>query len=303
MFLADVTVIDLAYITPIGTILGSSLSPKFVVSGDVTKDESVVVDFGKIKKKIKALIDDRDHGYDHKLWLFDNSDIKPFVVKKEEEKLAVETDFLKLLLPEDAVRVIEAPCANMLDMGVLDCCVEVDIENYLTLALQEEYPGIEVECKISFCGASMADGTNGAAWFRYQHGLKNSSSFGCQNSSHGHLSYIQLLDMNKDYEHVRHPVVKRMADAYNGTVFLSRENVVDETSSFVEIEYCSLDRGVCKAIYDKTKIRTKVLPTETTIEYLVDHMKREWWAELKDCGATHLAVSEGLSKGALIELT
>src|ERR1019366_4256422 len=125
MFLADVTVIDLAYITPIGTILGSSLSPKFVVSGDVTKDESVVVDFGKIKKKIKALIDDRDHGYDHKLWLFDNSDIKPFVVKKEEEKLAVETDFLKLLLPEDAVRVIEAPCANMLDMGVLDCCVEV----------------------------------------------------------------------------------------------------------------------------------------------------------------------------------
>lgn len=306
MFLADVTVIDLAYISHTGSIVGSSVSPKFIVSGEVTGDESVVVDFSKIKKKIKALIDDNDSGYDHKLWLFSNSNVKPYdvsLLNTNKGMARIKTSHLDLTLPVDSLRVIDSPCSNMLEAGVLDSTVEVDIESYLTSSLSKEYPGIQVQCKLSFDGASMDTGTQGAEWFRYVHGLKDSSSWGCQNNSHGHLSYMQLLNSSIDWAHVDHPLLRRIASQFNGSVFINKENVIANNESEVRIEYTSRDRGVFIASYDKRKIKTCVIPTETTIEYLVEHIKKEWWDELKNCGATHLAVSEGLTKGAVTELT
>ena len=303
MFLADVTCIDLAYVTHTGQIRGSSVSPKFIVSGEVTEDESVVVDFSKIKKQIKALIDDRDTGYDHKLWLFQKSDAQAYTVScGPNDRIKVTTTSTEVILPSDAIKVVQTPCTTMEDMNVLDSCVEVDIENYLMRALRLEYPSINVECKLAFEGASMAEHTKGAKWFTYVHGLKNSSSFGCQNSSHGHLSYVQLLDANANWKHVKHPVLESIAQELDGTVFINAENIVVNTDDAIRIEYESCNRGTFTASYDKIKMKTQVLDTETTIECLVEFIKGQWWEELKRCGATHLAVSEGLSKGAVTEL-
>ena len=57
IFLTNVTVIDGAFVTERGMVEGASFNPKFVVTGPVTEDEQVVIDFGRIKKKLKEWID------------------------------------------------------------------------------------------------------------------------------------------------------------------------------------------------------------------------------------------------------
>ena len=71
MFLSDVTVLDHAYIDDSGFIVGGSFHPCFNVSGEIDGTEQVVVDFSAIKKQIKALIDSKETGYDHKLWIIE----------------------------------------------------------------------------------------------------------------------------------------------------------------------------------------------------------------------------------------
>lgn len=73
LFIGNLTTIDYAYIHPTRyTIKGGSLNLSVEVTGDIEPVENVVVDFGTIKKKIKSLIDDKEEGFDHKLWVPEN---------------------------------------------------------------------------------------------------------------------------------------------------------------------------------------------------------------------------------------
>ena len=67
----QVTTIDYAYINTEGQLLGGSYNADFEVTGDIEFNEQVVIDFGKVKKAIKQIIDGKFHGFDHKLWIID----------------------------------------------------------------------------------------------------------------------------------------------------------------------------------------------------------------------------------------
>ena len=67
MFFSQPTVIDHAYIDQEGRVVGGSFNPDFLVTGEIDPKEKVVIDFGTGKKQIKALIDHKEFGYDHKL--------------------------------------------------------------------------------------------------------------------------------------------------------------------------------------------------------------------------------------------
>lgn len=161
---------------------------------------------------------------------------------------------------------------------------------------------IEVVCKNTINVHAYADPTYSPVhYFTYTHGLKDSTSWGCQNLGHGHLSFIQIETAEPQIQ--TNNITFKIGEALNNTTFINRENVVMDNDEFVTIEYRS-GRGRFAATYQKSDNLNKlvILDTETTIEFLVDYIKETFADELKSISATGIYVSEGLSKGAYIDL-
>jgi hypothetical protein len=132
------------------------------------------------------------------------------------------------------------------------------------------------------------------ALFTYSHGLKDSTSWGCNNIAHGHLSYVQIAPANPDTLHLQEVIASQL----DGVVFVNRTNVVEESDDVISLSYTT-GRGLFFARYQKEANYYIVLDTETTIENLVEYIRARYEQELIQAGARFLFVSEGLSKGAL----
>ena len=182
--LVDFTCLDHAKLLPNGKIQGGSYNVSAYVSGEISDDEAVVIDFSNIKKRLKAIIDDDTFGFDHKLWVnpryatgvFDSSAIGG----GRDTIIGIQTKCMEFALPFNAIRVVS------------DNLIE-NIRTYVQKELELVYPnvrGLSVNLYFSIVPNPIWP-TEPYAMFRYVHGLKNSTSWGCQNIAHGHLSYIQ----------------------------------------------------------------------------------------------------------------
>lgn len=309
IFLTNVTVIDGAFVTERGMVEGASFNPKFVVTGPVTEDEQVVIDFGRIKKKLKEWIDDKAEGFDHKLWFCEglsSGHVQPDL--DSERGLALVTPVLEAKGDDAYIRVVPARTLDH-NLGLV-MRLQKEIGIFLNEKLSKEFPGVNAQVILSTdasdMGFTLVDSSR--LWFRYSHGLRNSTSFGCQQPLHGHLSYLQLLKRN-DNDFVPCPsselffVRKSLDDA----VFVDKANVMSHDEADTRISYASMSRGRFTVWYKSLSSsgaahKVFVLDTETTVEHLAEWIKVTYWESLRRSGATHLAVSEGLTKGAIVEL-
>lgn len=301
MYLSSVTVVDHAFINQEGKVQGGSYNPTFVVSGSVDPVENVVVDFSTVKKDIKKIIDDRETGFDHKLWIINSGTDERFsdcfVFENAPGRVKVMSSSVELDVPANAI------CFIPLEGRTL----EQYWSDYMTEKLGAVHPGVNIKVTVKLeTTMTGLDNECEDFMFTYVHGLRDSTSWGCQNNSHGHLSYMQLLDENmrthaqKKAEYCN--LMRRMCDEFDGSVFIRRENVTLDTDEVVTCVYTSTDRGTWRAAYNKRNLKTIVLDTETTIEHLVAHIAQSFKTELTSTGGRYLAVSEGLTKGALFDL-
>lgn len=317
IFLTNVTVIDGAFVTERGMVEGASFNPKFVVTGPVTEDEQVVIDFGRIKKKLKEWIDDKAEGFDHKLWFCEGLSLGTVRPTLPSESLGLSPSVAGVVLTtpvleavgDDAyIRVVPARTLDH-NLGLV-MRLQKEIGIFLNEKLSKEFPGVNAQVILSTdasdMGFTLVDSSR--LWFRYSHGLRNSTSFGCQQPLHGHLSYLQLLKRN-DNDFVPCPsselffVRKSLDDA----VFVDKANVMSHDEADTSISYASMSRGRFTVWYKSLSSsgaahKVFVLDTETTVEHLAEWIKVTYWDSLRRSGATHLAVSEGLTKGAIVEL-
>lgn len=280
IFLNDISVIDHAYINEEGQVIGGSFHCSFIVTGETDPTEKVVVDFSTIKKDIKDVIDGED-GFDHKLWLFMVSSNYSFT-KVDEIMVEITTPASVLKLPRNAISMI--PFAkNYTDIVNL----ELFIADVVELALYNKYKGMDLKVKcILKENFVLPAGTSD--WnvipFRYVHGLKDSTSYGCQNLCHGHYSYITTFDYNLQFKE----------DFKNSVIFINKENIISETDEYIEVSYTTEQRGYFYGLFYKNRNVLIVLDTETTIEFLAEYVKNKY-----DINGSFY-ISEGLSKGAYI---
>jgi hypothetical protein len=292
IFLNDITVIDHAFISNKGKVIGGSFNASFLVTGEVSKDESVVVDFSTIKKDIKQLIDQHnptdENGFDHKLWLINGFSNYEIIIQPKHESVIIFTDTLELVMPLDTVKNIYATDYNKYIIANV-------IADYLVRQLKKspEYKNIDLNIRCNLNEKSNYNQFQDFALnrrFRYVHGLKSSTSYGCRNISHGHFSFIILNDKH-------HELINKIYDDINNAIFVFKENITLENQHSIIVEYNTEDGRYFKAVYDKSKNNIIVLDTETTIEYLAKYIKEKYNI------ICSFAVSEGLSKGAYIEAT
>lgn len=293
MFLSALSVVDHAYVTALGEVLGGSFLPGFLVSGKVSEVEQVVVDFSTIKKEMKQIIDSQEFGFDHKLWILNGFSKIDQVPDYKSNRLALRSKAVEMDLPLDAVRIVTAETYDTARIGKV-------FELYLTAELRKRYPSITVKCFNTVDAHALQPPIPRTGFFRYTHGLKNSTSLGCQNIAHGHLSFVQLhnpkCSLAEDLN-----ICSEIAARLDRAVFIWSENVYEKSDQAVAIKYSTEARGPFFARYSVAENNLFILEEETTIENLIRFAAKHFYRLLKG-KAQGLFLSEGLSKGAYLEL-
>lgn len=308
--LNNVTVIDHAYIDQNGYVVGGSFQGSFHVSGKIDPTEKVVVDFSTIKKSLKQLVDDDENGYDHKLWIIEGlSNIINISNRKIEDQSIevydIETPQLNLTVPVNAIRrVSKLPVANP---EYSTEYISYSISEFLESELTTLYPNVNITVNTILThdiGLTQLPGyvLHSPRYFRYVHGLKDSTSWGCQNVAHGHLSFIAAyttphLSNNETHSNVIQ-ILNKIVDTLDLVVFINKENFKNTT-----ISYTTEQRGYFEMTFNNlSTMRHVVLDTETTIEYITEFVKTHWGEQLRQAGVTKIIVSEGLTKGCIIDI-
>lgn len=297
LFLNHITCVDHAYIDNSGHVVGGSYSPSFKVSGVVEEHEQVVVDFSNIKKRIKEIIDDKVNGFDHKLWWLEGYSAGVMI---SSGTTLISTDKVELNLVNDAVREIRNTFA-LKDGLTLQHFMGITFAEHVEKMLRKQGLMVDVECVNSETKQLVYDAH--AAEFRYTHGLKNSSSYGCQNIAHGHLSFVQVLAKRPENQSKCDSVANFIAERLHNAMFVYSNNVVWRTkrNAKINIAYTS-PRGSWQCTVDEIESKVIEIPSETTVENLVDYALHQFSDELVSCGADELYISEGLSKGAVAKV-
>lgn len=307
MFLNEISVVDHCFIDSEGNVIGGSFNPSFLVSGKIDPVENVVVDFSTIKKQLKGAIDDKSFGFDHKCWVIENfsnvvisngeagfvTSFDALEALPDDHLIQVDTAFASIIAPRNAFKFVRNPKKLAYD--------NENAGQWFCEYLNQLFPELTFDHNNNVNVHTFYDQKHhGVAYFRYAHGLKDSTSYGCQNIAHGHLSFIQVDATSASAEFLLHTIAQEL----NYTMFINKDNVVEETDEYVQMEYQSHSRGVFSARWFKNATRQNciILPTETTIEFLVDFVKTKYLVELQKAGIRELYVSEGLSKGAMVTI-
>lgn len=307
MFLTDLTVLDHGFIDDQGRLIGGSFHPSFEVSGEIDGAEKVVVDFSTIKKELKQFIDSSTDGFDHKLWLIEgfSNVTEERLTGHKQDRILIKTPAVSLEIPVSAIKRIPK----------IDGAVPSHSDHYVGLALeqflnniykhQRRDTKIEVKCVNRsvphFFIPTQEEGHEvGPLMFTYAHGLKDSTSWGCQNIGHGHLSYLVLGPSTDCYDDdAVYDLGVEIQEYLDEAYLVNQENVVHDTKKYITVSYESMTRGIFTAVLNKAINKVHVLPTETTIELIVDYVVEIFGDDLRKYGVPYIMISEGLSKGAM----
>jgi 6-pyruvoyl-tetrahydropterin synthase len=204
----------------------------------------------------------------------------------------------EIRVPDNGVRFIEED----LEKNLFDTFT-IALEEYLN----ELNPTLKIKCFNTIDIEGMPGQNNeNVFYFSYTHGLKNSSSFGCQ-TLHGHLSYLTVTinSISNDELVGFGKTIQKVVAKFDNTMFIWSNNW-DESSKTVT--YDSKCRGTIQIKIISDDAKYQIVDTETTVENLTDFFVEQIKAECLTDGLdvdkiSSIYVSEGLAKGALFEKT
>lgn len=291
LFVNDLTVIDFSYLCPQRGVVGESWIVDITLDGTLN-DQSMVLDFGRVKKQIKAII---DNSVDHKLAVPAEH---PYThVTRRDDDSGYWVDFMRpdarsihLFCPADAFAFIDADV------------VDIDsVKAYLHAVIKRELPtnvaGLELTLR--------AEDINGF-YYHYTHGLKKHDG-NCQRIAHGHRSAIQIYHNGMRTPRLEKLWATRWQDIYVGSQedvvsaeqmqlsSLAREAIAASPDAYICYSY-QADQGLFElalSVQENTVIETDST-VECISEYLAQSIKQE-----EGAGDVKVIAFEGVGKGAI----
>jgi 6-pyruvoyl-tetrahydropterin synthase len=294
MFLRNFTAVDYAFINPDGVVRGDSFHVNATVSGAMDPNEHVVVDFSTVKKALKDVFDAKEDGFDHKLWLIDGLSNVMSIDKGDVIEITTPETFL--YMPTNAVKFIKSFETKSMSI------VEI-VEKQANAKLNKMFPESDIRVKFEFHNRDFSRPGVPGATFNYVHGLKDSTSWGCQNHSHGHSSFIEfdLINSPSNMDAYCQSQLARMIAEIDSAVFIYDENVLTKSDRITTIVY-ETERGFWMAKYNTDAYSLIIMEKETTVENLTEWFIDRNYDVLADLGVERVHMSEGLTKGAVQEL-
>jgi 6-pyruvoyl-tetrahydropterin synthase len=272
LFVEQLTVIDAALLDVRRGLVGESWIVDVELDGALD-EQSMVVDFGDVKKRLKRAV---DATLDHTLLVPARSEALELRADDERTVLAFQaaTGLIEHASPSAAVTLLDAECVD----------IHALISHLLPVVVNEVPANVEA-VRLMLRPESI-DG----AHYCYSHGLKKHAGL-CQRIAHGHRSRLQIrIDGARDNA-LEYKWTQRWHDIYLGT----REDLVRRDDGRLRFEYTA---GEGTFMLELPADRCDLLDVDSTVECIAEHI------------ASHVAVTrpghrievrayEGVMKGAV----
>lgn len=287
LFVNDLTVIDFSYLCSERGVVGESWIVDVLLSGDLNA-ESMVLDFGIVKKQIKAIIDE---AVDHKLVLpMQNTDLQ--VTKSNRENhLYVDFDIagneLYLQSPGQAFAQIDT-----------DVITEESVTRYLEVVIKQQLPENVQGLSLTLRPERIA-----GSYYHYTHGLKKHDG-NCQRIAHGHRSTITIFENDIRSIELEQKWCKRWQDIYIAsdvdTIELNQVELSAQAKANLQPDHHFFSYYAPQGRFD-IAVRSKkleIVDCDSTVELLADYIARQLKQE--NLNNTYKVVAfEGVGKGAI----
>jgi 6-pyruvoyl-tetrahydropterin synthase len=284
LFVNDLTVMDFSYLCPQRGMVGESWIVDIVLDGGLN-DESMVQDFGIVKKQLKRIIDDY---VDHKLVVPAEHNFTTIHKASEDERIRVEFLFddnfpIQLNCPAEAY-------AFVYDNDINKMSLTRYLKDVITTHLPENVHDIEI---------LLRDEVINTPFYHYTHGLKKHDG-NCQRIAHGHKSKITIIEDGIENIDLQAYWAKRWADIYIG----SEEDVV----GFEELSFDPLnDKPTLCFKYESSQgvfemaisqPHCEVIKQDSTVECLAQFILDE--TSMMTTKPIVVRAFEGVGKGAMV---
>lgn len=286
LFVNDLTVMDFSYLCPERGMVGESWIVDVILNGALN-EESMVLDFGKVKKELKYLIDEY---VDHKLLI--PAEHAYTQIKQDDTTDNVQVFFQRpnkliwLNCPADAY-------AFVYDEMVTMASVSQYLKEVIATHLPENVEDIEL---------ILREENITTPYYHYSHGLKKHDG-NCQRIAHGHRSKISIVLDGEESLQYQQYWADRWQDIYIG----SEEDIVPFDSLAAEFQTAIDAEQVLCFSYESSqgqfellmpKDECEIVSTDSTVEclaqYLADEQKR-----MTPNNNIRIAAYEGVGKGAI----
>jgi len=286
LFVNDLTVMDFSYLCPERGMVGESWIVDVILSGDLN-EESMVLDFGKVKKQLKRLIDEY---IDHKLLVPVEHEYS--YVKHDKDSDRVNVDFIR---PNNKSIHLNCPAeayAFVYSQNVTMPSVSAYLKDVITTHLPENVLGIELNLRAEVINTP---------FYHYTHGLKKHDG-NCQRIAHGHRSKVVVFENQQESIKCQEYWAKRWCDIYIG----SSEDIVDTSETAFSLPDGTLEQHNIFA-YEASqgrfelaipKAESEMIDTDTTVECLAQFMADEH-KRLDTNSDFKVLAYEGVGKGAI----
>jgi 6-pyruvoyl-tetrahydropterin synthase len=286
LFVNDLTVMDFSYLCPERGMVGESWIVDVILSGDLN-EESMVLDFGKVKKQLKRLIDEY---IDHKLLV--PLEHRYSHVEHDQKSDRVKVDFIR---PDNKSIHLNCPAeayAFIYSQNVTMPSVSAYLKDVIATHLPENVAGIEL---------NLREEVINTPFYHYTHGLKKHDG-NCQRIAHGHRSKVVVFENQQESVKCQEYWAKRWCDIYIGssedivdtceTAFSTLENAFEQHNIFAyESSQGRFELAIPKA-------ESETIDTDTTVECLAQFMADEH-KRLSSSSDFRVQAYEGVGKGAI----
>ena len=284
LFVKDLTVIDFSYLCPFRGMVGESWIVDVLLDGGLDQ-QNMVLDFGKVKKLIKKVIDEVA---DHRL-LIPTACSK---VRWQQQSDRVWMDFdskrgsIHLACPAEAFALVPA---EIIDFD--------SVNEFLQKALRDALPDNVAEISLTLRN-EMLD----TPFYHYSHGLKKHDG-NCQRIAHGHRSPIKVFEDGVSAPEWDKYWADRWHDIYLGTeedlVPMDTMSLSPQTRATDDSHYgfhYQAPQGDFQLAIPKDCC--EIIPHDTTIELLAKFMADTLAAKVPGKQFRVMAF-EGIGKGSI----
>ncbi len=287
LFVNDLTVMDFSYLCPKRGMVGESWIVDVILAGELN-EESMVQDFGIVKKQLKGLI---DQYVDHKLLVPAEHAYSQITHR---DKNMVQVSFqrpderaIHMYCPDEAYGFIYADEINMESVGAY-------LKDVLAIHLPDNVDDIQLLLRAEVITTP---------FYHYTHGLKKHDG-NCQRIAHGHRSKITIIENGSENLAEEAYWAKRWADIYIG----STEDQV--TIGQLQCDYGDVTDATHSAFaYESSQgyfemaishEECEVIDRDSTVECLAQYLLEE---QTKRSTAEQIQVIafEGVGKGAIVQ--
>jgi 6-pyruvoyl-tetrahydropterin synthase len=279
LFVDNLTVLDFSYLHPKRGMVGESWMVDLELGGDLD-DQSMVLDFGDIKRAIKQTLDDIA---DHRLIV--PADHESLELKDTDGQSSLEWHYqngvIRMRSPAESIQTLpgEEVSKGALTLFLIDEVRKVVPANVreVLITLREEYLGT-------------------APYYHYSHGLKKHDGK-CQRIAHGHRSGIQIFENGRRSRYWEKLWADRWEDIYLGSSEdLEGTYFIDEVPHH-RFRYEG-SRGQYELVIPED--HCYMIDSDSTVECLAEHIADEL---AREAPGKHFRVRafEGVGKGAVAE--